>query len=59
MQHVVPYDSSVVTGMPAWREVQLLVSRELGEALHLDRQSGWLPTLGIKWKVPLGSRRNR
>jgi len=25
------YDLSVVTGMPAWREVQLLVSRELGE----------------------------
>jgi aminoglycoside phosphotransferase (APT) family kinase protein len=25
------YDPSVVTGMPAWREVQLLVSRELGE----------------------------
>jgi hypothetical protein len=25
------YDSSVVTGMPAWREVRLLVSRKLGE----------------------------
>jgi hypothetical protein len=25
------YDPSVVTGMPAWREVQPLVSRELGE----------------------------
>jgi len=25
------YDPSVVTGMPAWREVQLLVSSELGE----------------------------
>jgi hypothetical protein len=25
------YDPSVVTGMPAWREVQLLVARELGE----------------------------
>jgi hypothetical protein len=25
------YDPSVVTGMPAWREVRLLVARELGE----------------------------
>ena len=25
------YDPSVVTGMPAWREVQLLVARELDE----------------------------
>jgi hypothetical protein len=25
------YDPSVVTGIPAWREVQLLVTRELGE----------------------------
>jgi hypothetical protein len=24
-------DPSVVTGMPAWREAQLLVARELGE----------------------------
>jgi hypothetical protein len=25
------YDPGLVTGMPAWREVQLLVARELGE----------------------------
>ena len=28
------YDLSVVTGMPAWREVQLLVARELGEPVY-------------------------
>jgi hypothetical protein len=28
------YDRSVVTGMPAWREVRLLVARELGERVY-------------------------
>ena len=28
------YDLGVVTGMPAWREVHLLVARELGERVH-------------------------
>jgi hypothetical protein len=40
------YDPSVVTGMPTWREVRLLVARELGERVYgseplvPERQSG-------------------
>jgi GNAT superfamily N-acetyltransferase len=41
------YDRSVVTAMPAWREVRLLVARALGE-IHLPNEPCCLPPpLGI------------
>ena len=43
------YDPSVVTGIPAWREVQLLVTRELGEPVSGARPLVPAQRSGMTW----------
>jgi hypothetical protein len=43
------YDPGVVTGSPAWREVRLLVARELGERLYDARPLVPARRSGMTW----------
>ncbi len=43
------YDLGVVTGMPAWREVQLAVSQELGERVYRAEPLAPVKRSGMTW----------